>query len=128
MYKVLFTLLVCFTTILNANGQIRAISTNKLARHLKFKQLELIDVRTSREFETGFISGAKNLDVNDAAFIEKAKLLDPGKAIILYCRTGKRSEKAAKMLIEEGFDKVYFLKGGITEWGNKTNDNLIERQ
>ncbi|MBI4999539.1 rhodanese-like domain-containing protein, partial [Candidatus Gottesmanbacteria bacterium] len=43
--------------------------------------------------------------------------------IILYCKTGKMSETAAKKLAELGFTNVSHLKGGMEGWrkaGNKT--------
>ena len=45
------------------------------------------------------------------------------KPVIVYCKSGGRSEKCAQILKDSGFVKVYDIKGGITEWkfeGKKT--------
>lgn len=40
-----------------------------------------------------------------------------GEDIILYCRTANRSDKAAKILVENSFNgKIYNMLGGIVEW------------
>ena len=36
--------------------------------------------------------------------------------IIVHCRSGQRSKKAAKILQENGFEKVHNLLGGILAW------------
>lgn len=44
------------------------------------------------------------------------KKLDPSKAVYLYCRSGNRSGKAAKLLVSLGFNEVYDLRGGYASW------------
>ena len=42
--------------------------------------------------------------------------MDKDKPVYLYCRSGARSQKAARKLIDMGFEKVYDLKGGFMRW------------
>ena len=44
------------------------------------------------------------------------KLPDKNKTVLLYCRTGRRSEIAAKTLIELGYTNVYDFGGITTDW------------
>jgi rhodanese-related sulfurtransferase len=77
----------------------------------------LVDVRTPKEFEEGHIEGALNVDfLNPAAFDEGAAQLDPDKALMIYCRSGKRSQKASEKLKAMGFKKIYDLEGGFRNW------------
>ncbi len=77
---------------------------------------QIVDVRTPEEFAEGHIARAVNIDVSGANFLEKAEAkLDKSKPVALYCRSGKRSAKAARILSRKGFD-VINLDGGIIAW------------
>lgn len=76
----------------------------------------LLDVRTNQEFAAGRIQGAQQLNFYDSNFKEDLAKLDPNVPIFVYCRSGNRSGKAAKMMKELGFKAVYNLEGGIGQW------------
>ncbi|MGM9833095.1 MAG: rhodanese-like domain-containing protein [Candidatus Limisoma sp.] len=81
----------------------------------------VLDVRTADEFNQGHIENALNIDINQSNFLEKAKsALPKDKTIAVYCRSGRRSAKAAERLSSEGY-KAVNLSGGIVEW---TNSNM----
>ncbi|MBT8269373.1 MAG: rhodanese-like domain-containing protein, partial [Bacteroidia bacterium] len=42
--------------------------------------------------------------------------LDKSKPVVVYCRSGRRTAKCTKKMIEAGFVKIYDLEGGITQW------------
>ncbi len=77
---------------------------------------QLIDVRTSSEFSTGHIDGAKNIDWNGSDFAEQAKLLDKNKPVMVYCLSGGRSQEAANFFKTEGFSNVIEMEKGIVGW------------
>ena len=89
---------------------------NGFASLLANPSVVLLDVRTADEFNEGHISNALNIDVKQDGFVEQAKAILPAdKTIAVYCRGGKRSANAARMLAKEGY-KVVNLKGGIMAW------------
>ena len=76
---------------------------------------KIIDVRTKREFATGVIPGAINQDVmqkND--FLQASLQWSKSEPVYLYCQSGMRSLKAARILSRNGFTKIYELRGGIS--------------
>lgn len=78
--------------------------------------VQILDVRTREEWKEGHLKGATLATVTEDGFLKKAKdALDPKKPVLVYCRSGGRSAKAAKQLREAGFT-VYDLAGGITAW------------
>ena len=93
------------------------------------KQIEkgafLVDVRTPEEFAEGHIAKAVNMNVNDNDFESKIATLDKEKPVMVYCRSGGRSAKAAGILKEKGFKHVYDLDGGMIGWNeaNKPTEN-----
>jgi rhodanese-related sulfurtransferase len=79
---------------------------------------QLIDVRTVKEFNDGFINNAENI-VYDANFKNKLQGLDKTKPVVLYCKRGGRSAKASKILEAEGFKIIYDLDGGYDMYTKK---------
>lgn len=78
--------------------------------------VQLLDVRTRDEYDDGHIAGAKLVDVNDSTFVDKAmEVLDPQHEVAVYCRSGRRSARAAGLLAAKGL-KVTNLDGGVIAW------------
>ena len=107
-------------TITQTQGEIELISPKDL--NSKLGDIQLIDVRTPREFEGGHLKGAKIINFYDKDFFDQMSKLDKDKELYIYCRSGNRSGKAAKKLKMMGFTKIYDLQGGILNW----NRNKLE--
>jgi rhodanese-related sulfurtransferase len=77
--------------------------------------LFLADVREPPELEeTGVIPGTVNIPLGQ---VEKRMGEIPrDRVVVLYCRSGRRSAEAAKLLLEKGYEDVYNLEGGILGW------------
>ena len=73
--------------------------------------LQLIDVRTPEEYKSGYIEGARLIPLNKLDILTNT--IDPQKPIVLYCRSGRRSQQAQNMLTKKGFKHVLNLEGGI---------------
>ncbi len=78
--------------------------------------LVVIDVRSPGEFATGYISGAINVDYYAPDFRVRISSLPREKAYLLYCRSGRRSAEAARIMRELGFALIFELEGGIVSW------------
>ena len=77
---------------------------------------QLVDVRTPEEYAEGHLEGAVNIDVNDSTFLQHATAsLEKGRAVAVYCRSGKRSALAASLLAKQGYNVINLL-GGILAW------------
>ncbi|MBP3756477.1 MAG: rhodanese-like domain-containing protein, partial [Prevotella sp.] len=92
------------------------VDVNAFATTMKEADVVLLDVRTDKEFAEGHIGGALHIDVNKDDFVEQALMQVPqGKRIAVYCRSGRRSARAAGLLANAGYSVVN-LKGGIMAW------------
>jgi len=78
------------------------------------EDMTIIDTRTAREYDAGHIEGAVLIPVDDIR--DNINMLDPGKEIILYCRTGYRAYLALKTLRNHGFSDVKLLNGSYLSW------------
>jgi rhodanese-related sulfurtransferase len=76
----------------------------------------ILDVRTPSEFERERLRDAVNLDVSAGVFSDRVARLDRGKTYLVYCQSGTRSARAAQIMSELGFTKVYNMRGGIAKW------------
>lgn len=79
----------------------------------------LVDVRTESEYAAGHIPGAMLLPNEVIAGEAAEKLPDKNAAIVVYCRSGRRSAEAAQKLLDQGYTQVYDL-GGIQSWPYET--------
>ena len=116
--KNIFCLLMMTLFFVNCNSQeeIKSISTSELKVLLAKESIQLLDVRSPKEIKEGFIKTAKfaNYFVDDF-YNQAAKQLDKNKPVYLYCRSGNRSGKSAKILKKKGYD-VYNVLGGFNQW------------
>jgi rhodanese-related sulfurtransferase len=94
---------------------ITLIDSQEMLEILQTEDVQLVDVRTVKEFNEHYIKGAENI-VFDDNFDQKLEGLQKDKPIIVYCRSGRRSARCAEILAQKGFKKIYDLKGGITQW------------
>ena len=93
------------------------LDKNAFKAAIQQKKVQLVDVRTPREYKSGHIGKAINIDLFQSGIFKQAiEELDKSKPIYLYCRSGSRSKKAAQKILDLGFEKVYDLKGGYMHW------------
>ena len=77
------------------------------------KKVTVLDVREPDELVEGYIENSKLIPLDEVP--ERAEReLDKSIPVLVYCRSGRRSEMAGKVLSEKGY-KVYDL-GGIIHW------------
>ena len=76
----------------------------------------ILDVRTDGEVAQGKIEGALVIDYYSPDFLDQVSQLPKDQELYLYCAVGARSEEAARLLIQQGYTKVYHLQGGIQGW------------
>ncbi len=84
------------------------------------KDVQLIDIRTSKEYSAGYIDDARNISIADIDnFNAQFSKLNKEKPVYLYCYSGVRSNRASKKLLAMGFKYVYDFKGGYKAWSNQ---------
>jgi rhodanese-related sulfurtransferase len=129
MKKALFSLLAFNAMISCSNQAQNALPAEEFEKKLKDKNAVVLDVRTSEEFNTGYIKNAFQADwTNREQFNDRTQHLDKSKTIYVYCLSGGRSAAAADALSKKGFNVVN-LEGGITAWkkAGKPVEGLTEK-
>jgi rhodanese-related sulfurtransferase len=138
MEKIKIAILVFISTLLRSQTDFKYDDTiyktmfpKDLCAFLKnnLKTL-LIDVRSPGEFSDtsmyqhlniGHLKGAKNIPIDSISKNIPELKKQSENPIILYCSHSQRSRRVSKILMENGFMKVYNLNGGMT-WMNQANE------
>ena len=105
-------------------GEIPSIDAVTLESKLATKNPPLLlDVREPSETAQGIIKGAKLIPLGSLS--SRLGELPKDQPIVIYCRSGNRSLRAAALLQAQGFTKVENLTGGMSAWSSKcaTNKN-----
>ena len=111
-------LIIVIAVVMQTTRQREAISAEK-ARDMidRDSNTVLLDVRTEEEYnsEIGHLAGARLIPVQELE--NRLAELEPWKArtIVVYCRSGNRSGRAAALLREHGFSALNMV-GGILRW------------
>jgi len=114
-YILIAVLVLGFLFYSRAQANIPTITSDEAREYLNNSNYQFIDVRTDSEYTSGHIPKSIHIPLheiqNRLSEIDSLK----NKNIIAYCRSGARSSKATKILIEAGF-KVLNLSGGVLSW------------
>lgn len=76
-------------------------------------EIVVVDVRTPAEVARGGIPGARAIPLH---LLPLAATLDKERPLVFYCQSGGRSQQACTFLHQQGYDKIYNLRGGILAW------------
>lgn len=82
----------------------------------KTGQFRILDVRTPQETAVGIIPGAELMPLTTVPL--RINELDRQQPLVFVCRSGNRSAQVCMFLQQQGFEKVYNLRGGMIAWAN----------
>ena len=77
-------------------------------------ELIILDVREEKERSSGFINNDINIPMSQVK--NKMGSLDKSKNILVYCKSGTRSDQISGFLSKNEFQNVSSLKGGFNAW------------
>ena len=97
-------------------GAVPEIHPSELARELERGSVQLVDVRTQAEFDTGHIASARHAPITEFARAIDALSLDAQQRVVAICESGRRSIPAVRVLTRRGFVDVVQLAGGMRSW------------
>lgn len=85
------------------------------------ENLFVLDVREPHEFQICNLGGYL-IPLNDLP--KRVHELDSSREIVVHCKMGGRSAKAADFLRQSGFSKVHNLAGGINAWADRIDSTV----
>ncbi|EIC23360.1 rhodanese-like domain-containing protein [Thiorhodovibrio frisius] len=97
---------------------VREIDSDSLKLRLgAFDNLQLVDIRTPEEVAQGVIPQATHVPMHLLPLRQTE--LPRDRDLVIYCRSGARSYHACQFLMQQGFDNVINLRGGIIDWARQ---------
>jgi rhodanese-related sulfurtransferase len=119
-YISVFTLMAVAVWSCQAQSEhFERLSPEEVMEQMPESSWQIVDVRTPAEVKRGYLKGTTYFfDFNSYDFEEQVEQLDTAQAVLLICRSGARSSRAAELLKEKGFGEVYDLKGGLMRWNH----------
>ena len=117
-----FLLISTLFSFQQPKADFKSLSVADFDSFIKADDVQRLDVRTLAEYSEGHIPGAVNINVLDDSFAAMAdSTLQKERPVALYCRSGKRSKKAAEILSKRGY-KVYELDKGFNAWQQEAKE------
>lgn len=95
------------------SGKVQVVGWQEI-EHLDLARHQLVDCRTPAEFSQGAIPGSVNVPLDEL----RGRLgeIDRDKTVVIYCKAGLRSYIGARILLQNGFERVRSLTGGWTTY------------
>lgn len=123
----LFLPVCCLSFLIACNSQAQqsSLSVNEFEKGIAKNNIQLLDVRSPREYQSGHLGNSLLADWNnEIEFQNRVNTLDKTKPVYTYCLSGARSGAATEWLNQHGFT-AYNLTGGISAW--KRADKPVEQ-
>jgi rhodanese-related sulfurtransferase len=95
---------------------VRTVDPAGTVQLMNHEDARVVDVREDKEWQQGHIPGAVHIRLGELS--NRMNELEGQKdaPLVVVCRSGNRSTKAALQLRKAGFQKVYNLSGGTMAW------------
>ncbi|MFH5835768.1 rhodanese-like domain-containing protein [Proteiniclasticum sp. C24MP] len=103
----------------NSEATVQVISADEAKKMMDEEEVIIVDVRTKAEYAEAHIDGAVLLTLDTIPDKAEEILPDKDATYLLYCRSGNRSNQAAKELVRMGYQEIYDF-GGIIDWDYET--------
>lgn len=100
---------------------VRHLSPERVSSMARSGQALIIDVREGSEYRLGHIPRAKHISLSQLT--QRLKEVPKEKTVVVVCRSGNRSSRAAALLEEAGFRNVFNMAGGMDHWKGPTESH-----
>lgn len=88
----------------------------------RLDEVVLIDVREPHEVDIARIPGARLIPLGE--FLDRVGEVERDRDVVVHCRSGLRSGKAVRLLLDAGYDRVRNLRGGILAWSDEVDPSV----
>ena len=118
LFLALIIILILLARTLVFPGGIKGVGPMEAVKLSNHNNAVFIDVRTDDEYREGHILHSIHapLGLLDSKLKEISKFKN--RPLIVYCRSGSRSNQGGSVLKKNGFEEVYNLSGGMMAWQN----------
>jgi len=120
LISIFLSILTLTSCASSGSSAIQNVNAEEFLSTISSANVNIIDVRTAEEFNSGHVKGAVNLSVESGQFDAALSDLDKSAQYALYCRSGRRATIAAEKMADAGFTSIVNLSsGGFVELANR---------
>lgn len=112
------SLLVALSACTSGNEADKVSLQQARAEHEAGRVL-LIDIRETREHQTGVAQGAVLLPMSQLSQKQTLIPKNPDQPVLLICNTQNRSKASLEKLKAQGYQNIRYVEGGMSEWASK---------
>lgn len=110
------TLAIVYTEVARLFRGYKSLRPGELTLLINREDALVVDLSASADFEKGHIAGSKSIPPSQFDPERKPLAGARQRPVVVVCRSGQASADAAKKLKKAGFERVYWLEGGIMAW------------
>jgi adenylyltransferase/sulfurtransferase len=108
-----------------SDGDVPEISATELKQRLDAGDVPvLVDVREYYEADIADLPEVGQLRIPMAELMDRMDEMDKESELVLYCRSGARSDRAVRHLLRHGYTNVLNLKGGMLAWRKEVDPDI----
>jgi adenylyltransferase/sulfurtransferase len=108
-----------------SDGDVPEITVTDLKARMDGENIPtLVDVREYYEADIADLPEVGQLRIPMAELTERFEEMQKDSELVLYCRSGARSDRAVRFLLRQGYSKVYNLKGGMLAWREEVDPDI----
>lgn len=106
------------TEVMKRTSKLKSITPADLTLLINREDAVVFDLSSHSDFGKGHIPGSRNLAAKQFGPENKEVSKVKDQPVVVVCKDGRQSVKAAQQLVKAGFARVYTLGGGISTWTN----------
>lgn len=117
--SIFFSSLLVALTACSSGNEADKVSLQQARAEHEAGRVLLIDIRETREHQTGVAQGAVLLPMSQLSQKQTLIPKNPDQPVLLICNTQNRSKASLEKLKAQGYQNIRYVEGGMSEWASK---------
>lgn len=117
--SIFFSSLLVALSACSSGNEADKVSLQQARAEHEAGRVLLIDIRETREHQTGVAHGAVLLPMSQLPQKQSLIPKNPDQPVLLICNTQNRSKASLEKLKAQGYQNIRYVEGGMSEWASK---------
>ena len=117
--SIFFSSLLVTLSACSSGNEADKVSLQQARAEHEAGRVLLIDIRETREHQTGVAQGAVLLPMSQLSQKQTLIPKNPDQPVLLICNTQNRSKASLEKLKAQGYQNIRYVEGGMSEWASK---------
>ncbi len=117
--SIFFSSLLVALSACSSGNEADKVSLQQARTEHEAGRVLLIDIRETREHQTGVAQGAVLLPMSQLPQKQSLIPKNPDQPVLLICNTQNRSKASLEKLKAQGYQNIRYVEGGMSEWASK---------